>query len=68
MINAKERFGYTYIITANKEEQKVFEAFCEGKGELWKCFFGWRRTVGNTRYYWIPTKKLEILNEILLDK
>ena len=66
MINAKERFGYTYIISYDPIEQNILEAFCEGKSFLWKMYLGWRKTRiekdgTETRFYWIPSNKVEIL-------
>lgn len=66
MINAKERFGYTYIISSDPIEQNILEAFCEGKSSLWRMYFGWRRTKiekngDETRFYWIPSDKVETL-------
>lgn len=66
MINAKERFGYTYVITTDKVEQNILGAFCEAKGYWWNCFLGWRRTKvekdgTETLFYWIPTDKIKVL-------
>ncbi|MDV3428244.1 MAG: hypothetical protein LIR50_14700 [Bacillota bacterium] len=69
MINAKERFGYTYIITTDRVEKNIIDAFCEGKNFWWNCFLGWRKTrVENngieSKYYWIPSNKVEILAKL----
>lgn len=67
MIDAKQRFGYTYIITTNPIEQNILSAFCEGKGYIWNTFFGWRKTTVlenglEQMYFWIPSDKVETLS------
>ena len=66
MINAKERFGYSYIITKDRVEKNILDAFCAAKNRWWNCFFGWRRTKlekngEETSFYWIPSNKIEFL-------
>lgn len=62
--NCKERFGYTYLWTCDKKIQSIFFAYCEGRSVLWNMFLGWRRTVINQAFFWIPTRKVEKLLEI----
>lgn len=60
--NCKERFGYTYLWTSNKEVQNILFAYCEGRSYLWNLFFGWRRTYyDDSMFFWIPSRKLERL-------
>lgn len=66
IINCKERFGYTYFYTTDPELQNIFLAYCEGHGFWWNAFLGWRKSVVldhdvEQMFFWIPTKKLEIL-------
>lgn len=61
MINCKERFGYTKVMTNDPEEKKVLIAYCEGKSFLWNMFLGWRETRNDTMIFWIPSKKVEVL-------
>ena len=65
MINAKERFGYSYIVSTDKVEQNILGAFCEGKPFYWNLFLGWRRTRvfdnHEEMFFWIPSNKVEIL-------
>lgn len=69
MINAKERFNYTYIITDDEIEQDILQAYCTGKSFLWNMYLGWRKTnlKTNQMYFWIPTNKIEELTS-LIDK
>ena len=65
MINAKERFGYTKVITWDDEEKKVLFAYCAGKNRLWQMFLGWRLSrADGTTIFWIPSNKVEELIEI----
>ena len=65
MINAKERFGYTCIISTDRIEQNILSAFCEGKSYFWNSFLGWRRSKRFDDYeeqvFWIPSNKIEVL-------
>lgn len=66
IINCKERLGYTYFYTTDPEFQNILFAYCEGRGFWWNVFFGWRKTAFlahnvEQMFFWIPTKKLEIL-------
>ncbi len=67
MINAKERFNYTYIITDNEIEQDILLAYCTGKSFLWNIYLGWRKTniKTNQMYFWIPTNKIEELTSLI---
>lgn len=70
MINAKEKFGYTYIITTDRVEKNVLSAFCEGKNYWWNCFLGWRKTKTEkngeeTEFYWILSDKVRVLNFLI---
>ena len=62
--NCKERFGYTYLWTCDEKIQSIFFAYCEGRSALWNMFLGWRKTVINQAFFWIPTRKVEKLLEI----
>ena len=64
--NCKKRFGYTYMWTCNEKMQDVLFAYCEGRSGLWNMFFGWRKTNSqNQTFFWIPTRKLNNLIEIV---
>lgn len=62
--NCKERFGYTYLWTANKKMQSLLFAYCEGRSALWRMFLGWRKTHDNQTFFWIPSRKVDELLEI----
>lgn len=70
IINCKERLGYTYFWTTDREIQNILFAYCEGRGFWWNVFLGWRKTVAlengvDQMYFWIPTRKLETLLDLV---
>lgn len=68
MINVKERFGYTKVITCDDNEKKVLFAYCEGKSCLWQMFLGWRLSKADgTTIFWIPSNKIKELIKIAKD-
>ena len=59
--NCKERFGYTYLWTCNETMQNILFAYCEGRSFLWNMFFGCRVIRKEQIFFWIPSRKVEIL-------
>lgn len=58
-------FGYTYLWTCDKEMQNVLLGYCEGRSILWRMFLGWRRTTKEQMFFWIPSRKIDYLIEIV---
>lgn len=65
--NCKERFGYTYLWTCDIKMQGLLFAYCEGRSTLWRMFFGWRKSVNDQAFFWIPSRKVNELLDIAED-
>lgn len=65
MTTIKKQFGYSKVKTDKTEEIKVLFAYCEAKSRIWQMFLGWRETKKEVYFFWIPTKAIKELENIL---
>jgi hypothetical protein len=61
----RKQFGYSKVKTDNKEEIKILFAYCEAKSRIWQMFLGWREANKEVYFFWIPTKAIKELEDIL---
>ena len=57
--------GYTYYFTFNFNiETHLCFAYCEGRGWLWRMFFGWRKSDRQGCTFLLPTKAIKEIENL----
>ncbi len=73
MVAFNSKLGFLEVGVWDKVDQNILLAYCEGHSFLWNMFFGWRKTIVDSKskytfmYFLIPSKNYEILKKLIAE-